>query len=1283
MKSKFLLLSGMATIGFGANAQQLMADYIEWPSSTELATYVNKWEPGKQLFEDENFFISRVKLKNYIRNTATQVNVNLNEQNDKNLIFWVPCGEAMKKGVHTDALPNGLFDNEVFSMWPYVTHYGDWTSPHGWAPGGFADAAHKHGTLVSGVASIPYGSISQSWSTAMNSQAALNSEKLAHFLYYHGVNGLGYNSEFSGGSGFIKKIQQQHEDIVKYFKSKDTRIENPWYDGVTNSGTLAFTECLSIGTNDENFGSAGHERANLFVNYNWNTGARISNTQRACEQLGRNMLDLYAGHNMQSSPVSTNAEVLSTCNYSIGIWGAHQNNMLWQNRNSQGSSPKSLQATYQKNIEQFFSNGKRNPIANMPFNTNPWRAADDWFGMSRLMTAHSSLGWDLAEEPFITYFNLGNGVFFNWKGERQNDNEWYNIGIQDYMPTWRFWFANKFLGKEASNIAENGLDAKFIWDDAWMGGSCLSITGSSADEYLHLFKTRFELKRDDKITVRYKLLTGSADVNLALSVENAETTIIRESDFKVISTGDEADDVWVEKTFEIKGPRVSPFQGRNVAMIALHISNAENLQLYLGELSIKRGTTATPVAPSVTLTKVLANNYSGVDGKIIFNMPSNKDVNEPVYNLDVNTSMFRVYAQQEGCDPVNMGATTSWAAIVYSAPVDRQGSQKMRFGVSAVSADFNSESEISWSEYMPLGDYEINNEFAISKSIIKPNEPFSIYYLDELHAPADWKIYNSEGSVVAEKSASLRIDVEGLEKVGGYDLVINEGKDDAIRLNFYIQVSPESVGAIPEIKSLAMNGTEDASGITIEPAEKLELTYTGRNADGFGSRGLQLSEKLFGVNAGELGLQSNKSFSVATWIRLGELDKGIYSLMTIENRGGSWPLNNWGFFWNRIDQDGYIENSQIDGAFAGHLNNNSEGNRIYCDFSDSRITPNSWVHVAWVFEINESNQIRYIFYINGVRQASKTWMNIHKGTREGLVGGDWNDFSHTGSAAAFGHNETETGFCSTDYPLSTSDWISFGGSSQNIVSMKATLDDVQVWNKAMTDDDVKAAMNGFTEETCPEALIGWWDFNDDCSNEFAFASKGKNKGAKAYRYTHETLDGEGQSSHNPVEPEFTAGCPFLESDCYAVVTVPTWKVKRGVIESAEGKDTEGKAVVTFDRKGDYVATLTLENSHGVHSKDYPVITVGDKQDPGVGVEGIESDATVEVYAADGTLFVSFPEAGNYAVKVFNSNGQLVNGRAMQMEAGNVARLHIANAGVYVVNITRDGAEVRTVKVVVR
>ena len=91
------------------------------------------------------------------------------------------------------------------------------------------------------------------------------------------------------------------------------------------------------------------------------------------------------------------------------------------------------------------------------------------------MTARSSLKWDLSEEPFITYFNLGNGKFFNWGGQRQSNGEWYNIGIQDYLPTWRWWFSSKFIGRDVKDVPASGLDAEFIWDDAWMGGSLLRI----------------------------------------------------------------------------------------------------------------------------------------------------------------------------------------------------------------------------------------------------------------------------------------------------------------------------------------------------------------------------------------------------------------------------------------------------------------------------------------------------------------------------------------------------------------------------------------------------------------------------------------------------------------------------------------------------------------------------------------------------------------------------------------------------------------------------------------
>lgn len=178
------------------------------------------------------------------------------------------------------------------------------------------------------------------------------------------------------------------------------------------------------------------------------------------------------------------------------------------------------------------------------------------------------------------------------------------------------------------------------------------------NEYLHLFKTEFALSAGDVITVRYKLVGGQADVNLALSAKGDEQTILRESGFKVLTVADEADDeVWVEKTFKVSGA-LAMLAGKEIAMIALHFENAKNLDLYLGEFSITRGAMPTPAAPEIKIAKVLASHYKGVDGKVIFNMDNDKLPGEPVYNLDVNASMFKLYAQQK------VVSLNSWVSLL-------------------------------------------------------------------------------------------------------------------------------------------------------------------------------------------------------------------------------------------------------------------------------------------------------------------------------------------------------------------------------------------------------------------------------------------------------------------------------------------------------------------------------------------------------------------------------------------------------------------------------------------
>ncbi|MDE6509987.1 MAG: secretion protein, partial [Muribaculaceae bacterium] len=262
MQRKLSVMAALLAVAASASAQVYDRNYVQWPNSSDLPSYVDQWSKGTLNMEDENFFISRVKPKVRFRNLATQVNQSLNATNDKRLCFWVPVGDTNSDN-GCNALPNGRFDSEVFTMWSYMSHYGDWTAPHGWVPGAFADVAHKNGVGVSGVASIPFGGNS-TWSNSLTNQANLDDEVMAKFLHYHGVDGLGYNSEFSGNATAVQKIAVQHETIVKYLTEKGNPVaENMWYDGTNYNGSCTFDRGLGS-HNGGIFGVDGNRRASLF-----------------------------------------------------------------------------------------------------------------------------------------------------------------------------------------------------------------------------------------------------------------------------------------------------------------------------------------------------------------------------------------------------------------------------------------------------------------------------------------------------------------------------------------------------------------------------------------------------------------------------------------------------------------------------------------------------------------------------------------------------------------------------------------------------------------------------------------------------------------------------------------------------------------------------------------------------------------------------------------------------------------------------------------------------------
>ena len=498
---------------------------------------------------------------------------------------------------------------------------------------------------------------------------------------------------------------------------------------------------------------------------------------------------------------------------------------------------------------------------------------------------------DLAKEPFVTYFNLGNGTFFNVDGETTFNNEWYNVGIQDYLPTWRWWWTTEFMGRDETDVPESGLTATFTWDDAWFGGSCMRITGSTDGEYLQLFKMNYPVVAGDKLTIRYKLLSGSVSMEWAA----ATTSSIEGTTARIRGNSNLGE--WQEVTVEISDESIADLNipGQTLALLGLHFTSAEDLDMLIGEISLTREDAPTPhptpqapvLRKDVKGTRKAATaseedkvytyehgaaiwdyTYEGATVKLVWTMgeaPADKPW-ESVRNSDVDTWYYKVYVQQEDGDPVMCTATTSWAAYVVNAPVDPELG-KLRVGVSAVSLDGKSESNITWSDYMELPEPATVDGIEVDKAVIKPGEEFTVRYVDPNYPAAQkWEIRaadvddDSEPLMSSENSTS----VSGtLDEIGLYDVtVISEDGTSSVHRGL-VQISGEEVGAMPEITSIAVNdGTET---VEAETGESVTYSYVGRDADGSVSRGLSLQSNAFGMDFQQFGFNDQSPFTVAYW----------------------------------------------------------------------------------------------------------------------------------------------------------------------------------------------------------------------------------------------------------------------------------------------------------------------------------------------------------------------------------------------------------------------------------
>ncbi len=1238
------------------SAQQIKSSYIDWGiRGTAFPDALKNWQKGQKWSDDDNFFISRVKPKVRFRNAATQVNPALTEENDKKLIFWVPINNET-----FNALPDGVFDSEVFPMWSYVTHYGNWSTQLIRIPGNFSDVAHKNGVPVSAVASVPWGTISASWKNALYSLTECGGEKVSDFLDYYGVDGIGYNSEFSVTlKDLIPRLQDLHADIIHRLKDtgRNPLAENIWYDGTNDNGTISFDNGLST-HNIENWGYGDNIRTALFFNYNWNNASLLKRSVNTAEQYGRTPLDLYCGINMQGKEPQRNTNqiwtLLKDYNLSIGLWGAHSENMFWESRAEKGPKPDDRLRSYLLRMEKWFTGGTRNPVNDLPINNSLKIAADNdsFFGMSKMMSARSALKWDLSEEPFISYFNLGNGKFFNLEGKRCHNSEWYNIGIQDYLPTWMWWFSKSFMGRRGADVPANGLNAEFTWDDAWNGGSLVRINGSTNTEYLHLFKTEFPLAAGDVVTVRYKIVDGSADAALVLSAKGAEDVESTAS----IMTPAEPVGYWRERKFVI-GQQFASLAGKEVAMIALKFKNAANLDMRLGEISIIRPnvTSTKPATPVIEKAQVLSARHDGVDGKIIFNMPNNKG-NDVCYNSDVNTSLFKLYAREEGKEPVLMGMTTSWAGLMFSIPVEYKDGKKVALGVSAMSMDMTNESDIAWSQAMELDAvYEPSDNVILSKYVINPGDAFSVRYADANHAPAKWTLTDASGKTVASAENATELVLEnGLQDVGNYNVIVDgmetidgETTKTSRQFNAMVQITGSATGNIPYITSASVNGLSDAEIALPEDTKSAVIGFSAKPGEATLARGIRVGEGGVGFRYADTKLPEDGSFTVSFWLKPDNFNDKAAHLLNIRDKGDAWSNNNWGWFWHTVDANGYTD------AFTMRM---ATGGNVNYRFDNTRIEPGVWHHFAYVFDRNASGQVLAHFYLDGKEQTVTSWSR--------------NDQAKSG-------NPTYQG---TTYGWRANNVVAVGGFLHKSGSATGNLDNLMLWNSALDANGVAKSMQDINPASLPAGLVSAFDFEKDCANDYTFTGVGTTP-FKAGSHDYEATEVEGQGTVKWIKPTYCAGAPTLSGSAFNLKTTVEFTNEGGSVADIAGNNTTGRAKLVFPYNGTYLAGVTLKNEYGEHTKQFK-ITVGDASSSIENVTTPSADVTPNPF--DNYLDIVAPTDGSFHISLVGMDGRRLLANDFNADAQEAMRIYpVVPAGMYVVTVEQDGKLISSQRVLKR
>ena len=612
-----------------------------------------------------------------------------------------------------------------------------------------------------------------------------------------------------------------------------------------------------------------------------------------------------------------------------------------------------------------------------------------------------------------------------------------------------------------------------------------------------------------------------------------------------------------------------------------------------------------------------------------------------------------------------MGVSTSLAGVMFSVPDDPRYGNKVRFGVSALALDHKTESRICWGEWHDVDAvYDISDEILISDNVIKPGEGFLVQYADPAHEKADWILTDFAGKVVAESFDMSGLGVyEGLAVPGIYDLTVRgfekgeSGRVGTTRvLKGFVQVTGEQAGDRPHILSVDVPGSER---LEIDGADYLTeyhvdtatptIEYTIDSGSTRMSRGVRVGESGLGFRFKDTGLDPMKSFSVSFWFKPESFnDKSVHAL-NIRHKGDPWAINNWGWMWHTLTEDGRSD------AFTIRM---ASGKDASYRFDGMKLHPGAWYHLAYSFEFDEKGCVKPSLFVNGERQEITAW-SLGDKAQDGEV-------VFAGPAGAWKQDNV----------------VALGGYLHKSGSVRGNTDNLMVWNKALVEDDVKLAMSDIKVGALPAEIIGFFDFESDPDGDCLFGNKVSDS-FKAGIHGYKDTEVEGQGSLVWRVPEFCTGCPFTSGDSFILATDISWDAPGATVLDRADDGEEGSVRLSYQDspqpKEGHRVTLTAENEYGLSDSRFMIIFSGLDD---VSTVETESGLNVSPGIFDSEIYIQISDGGLVRLSLYSMDGRCVLSNSFNALSGDTLKIYPdVPAGAYILRAEKDGMLLGTARLI--